>query len=169
MHYIYCPVCGTKLGEKVAGDDGNVPYCENCEKYWFDSFESCVIILIANEYNELAMLRQNYMSPKYWTYVSGFMKPGETAEETAQREVYEELGLKVDRLFYGGTYWFSEHEQLMHGFIGFTKKAAFTLSKEVDDARWVPYTEAPDMMFPEKEGNSQQPMYRKYLEIIKRS
>ena len=169
MHYIYCPLCSAKLGEKAAGDDGNVPYCEKCEKYWFDSFESCVIILLANEYNELAMLRQGYMSHKYWTFVSGFMKPGETAEETAIREVSEELGLNVEKLFYGGTYWFGEQEQLMHGFIGFTKKKDFVLSKEVDEAQWVPCEKAPGMMFPEKEGNSQQPMYRKYLEIIKRS
>lgn len=162
MRHIYCPQCGTKLIDKPAGDDGKVPFCENCNKYWFDSFSSCVIILLANEYHEIAMLRQNYLSEKYWTYIAGFMKPGETAEETSIREVEEELGLKVDRLEYGGTYWFAEREQLMHGFIGFTKKSDFTLSAEVDAAEWVPVTEAPDRMFPEKPGNSQHPLYRKY-------
>lgn len=166
MRHIYCPQCGTKLIDKPAGDDGKVPFCENCNKYWFDSFSSCVIILLANEYHEIAMLRQNYLSEKYWTYIAGFMKPGETAEETSIREVEEELGLKVDRLEYGGTYWFAERELLMHGFIGFTKKSDFTLSAEVDAAEWVPVTEAPDRMFPEKPGNSQHPLYRKYLQMI---
>ena len=166
MHYIYCPECGIKLIPKAAGDDGKVPYCKKCGKMWFDAFSSCVIILVANEYNEIAMLRQHYMSDKYWTFVSGFMTPGETAEEAALREIAEELGLCADNLIYGGTYWFGEKEQLMHGFIAFTKKADFTLSGEVDEASWVPFSCAPQRMFPEKEGNALQPLYRKYLQII---
>ena len=165
MRYVYCPQCGAKLGEKQAGDDGAVPFCDGCNKYWFDSFECCVIILVANECGEIAMLRQNYMSDKYETFVSGFMKPGETAEETATREVSEELGLEITNLVYGGTCWFAEREQLMHGFIGFVKKSDFALSKEVDAASWVPASEAPARMFPERPGNSQHPLYRKYLEI----
>ena len=165
MRYVYCPNCGAKLGEKQAGDDGAVPFCNGCDKYWFDTFESCVIILVANEFGEIAMLRQNYMSEKYETFVSGYMKPGETAEETAIREVGEELGLDVEKLVYGGTYWFSEKEQLMHGFIGFVKNKDFTLSKEVDAASWIAASDAPERMFPERPGNSQHPLYRKYLEI----
>lgn len=87
MRYKYCPTCGSKLILKEAGDDGCVPYCQHCGKYWFDSFSTCVIILVANEQHEIAMLRQNYLSNQYYSYVSGFMKPGESAETTARREV----------------------------------------------------------------------------------
>lgn len=167
MHYVFCPICGTKLEEKTAGDEGKVPYCQKCEKYWFDTFSDCVIILLANEHNEIAMLKQSYMSDRYWTYVSGFMKPGETAEETALREVDEELGLNIDRLEYAGTYWFGEHEELMHGFIGFTRKKNFVLSKEVDEALWIPFEKAPCLMFPPKKGNCQQPIYSRFMEMIK--
>ncbi len=167
MHYKYCPECGEKLVDKPAGDDGNVPYCEACQKYWFDTFASCVIMLVANEYNEIAMLKQSYLSSDHWTYVAGYIKPGENAEETAIREIEEELGLRAERLEYAGTYWFQKREQLMHGFVAFTKKADFKLSEEVDDAIWVPYKEAPTKMFPERPGNTQRPLYRKYLELIK--
>lgn len=166
MHYKYCPECGEKLTDKPAGDDGNVPYCEACQKYWFDSFASCVIMLVANEYKEIAMLKQSYLSGEHWTYVAGYIKPGENAEETAIREIEEELGLKTERLEYAGTYWFQKREQLMHGFVAFTKKADFKLSQEVDDAIWVPFDKAPTKMFPERPGNTQYPIYRKYLEII---
>ena len=115
--------------------------------------------------NEIAMLRQKYLSNQYWTYVAGYIKLGETAEETAVREVREELGLAVDRLEYGGTCWFADREQLMHGFIGVTKKVDFKPSAEVDAAEWIPFTEAPDRMFPEKPGNSQHPLYRRYLHM----
>lgn len=62
MHYIYCPQCGAKLVDRQAGDDGCVPYCESCLKYWFDAFSDCAIVLVANEMNEVALLQQNYLS-----------------------------------------------------------------------------------------------------------
>lgn len=37
MHYNYCPKCGMKLKDKMAGDDGKVPFCEQCNQYWFDA------------------------------------------------------------------------------------------------------------------------------------
>ena len=163
MRYIYCPHCGTKLVQRAAGDDGEVPFCENCSKYWFDSFSSVTIVMVVNEQNEIAMLKQNYLSDTYWTYVAGFIKPGENAEGTAVREVKEELGLDIERLEYAGTYWFSDREQLMHGFIGHTKKADFILSSEVNEAAWVPAKEAPARMFPERPGNTQHPIYRQYM------
>ena len=167
MRYHYCPNCGQKLTTKIAGDDGNVPFCEHCKKYWFDSFSSVAIVMVVNEENEIAMLRQNYLSDTYWTYVSGFMKPGETAEETAVREVKEELGLDIDSLEYAGTYWFSDREQLMHGFIGHVRKAGFALSSEVNQAEWVPYPDAPARMFPKRPGNSQHPIYYRFIEKLK--
>ena len=166
MRYRYCPDCGRKLTENQAGDDGMVPYCEACGKYWFDTFSSAVIIMVINENNEIAMLKQDYLSEKYWTYVSGFMKPGETAEETAIREVKEEIGLDIDQLDYAGTYWFAKRDMLMIGFVGHAKKKDFILSGEVDAAKWVPAVEAEGMMFPEAPGNTQQPIYREYFHKV---
>lgn len=165
MHYIYCPQCGTKLTGKLAGDDGHVPFCEACNKYWFDTFSSCIIVLVANQYHEIALLRQQYISDQFSSFVSGYITPGENAEETAVREVKEELGLDVEKLEYAGTYWFDAKDILMHGFIGFTAKADFTLSREVDSAEWVPAAKAPETMFPDRPGNAMHPIYRKYLKM----
>ena len=163
MRFSYCPNCGAKLIEKKAGDDGAVPFCEACDKYWFDSFASCSIIMVVNDENEIALLKQSYLSDQYWTFVAGFIKPGENAEETAIREVKEELGLDVVRLEYAGTYWFDLRDQFMHGFIGYTKKAGFQLSSEVNEAIWVPAENAPEKMFPKRPGNTQYPIYEQYM------
>lgn len=164
MRYTYCPDCGEKLIGKAAGDEGLVPYCEKCSKYWFDSFASCVIILVANDEGEIALLSQGYLSHQYMSFVSGYITPGETAEECALREVKEELGIELDRLDYAGTYWFSPREQLMHGFIGYTNKQDFKLSCEVDKAIWVKDDSILDLIFPDLPGNAMHPMYRLYLE-----
>lgn len=162
----YCPECGAKLIERAAGDDGMVPYCAECERYWFDSFASCVIVMVVNERNEIALLHQSYISDEYETFVAGFMTPGENAEEAAAREVREELGLEVVKLVYAGTHWFEKREQLMHAFIGYVEKGEFKLSSEVDGASWVHFSEAPERMFPDRPGNTQHILYRKYREMM---
>lgn len=166
MRYKFCPECGSALIDRKAGDDGNVPYCEHCERFWFDSFGSCVIVLVANECNEIALLQQNYMSTEYMSFVSGYICPGENAEETAMREVEEEIGIKLESLEYAGTHWFAKKELLMHGFIGYAKRKEFVLSDEVDDAIWVPAEDIVDKIFPEKPGNAMFALYRQYMEKI---
>lgn len=165
MRYVFCPKCGTKLVPKLAGDDGEVPYCESCSKYWFDSFADCVIVLIYNEYDEIVLCRQGYLSDQYAVFTSGYITPGENAEETALREVREELGIELESLEYAGTVWFGRNDMLMHGFVGFTHKCDFDLSVEVDSAEWVPYDRAPETMFPDRPGNAMWTNYRKFLEI----
>ena len=62
------------------------------------------------------------------------MKPGETAEETAVREVGEELGLTINEPKITGTYWFDKKDMIMIGFLAKTHKTDFKLSGEVDSA-----------------------------------
>lgn len=166
MRYNYCPKCGNKLIAKQAGDDGDVPFCEECQEYWFDSFASCVIVLVYNEFQEVVLSRQGYISDTYASFTSGFMSPGETAEETAVREVKEEIGLDVQNLEYAGTYWFGAREQLLHGFIAYSPKSELNLSQEVDDAKWISVLDAPKYMFPESPGNAAYGIYRKYLKKL---
>ena len=165
MHYRYCPNCGTKLIEIRAGDDGMVPYCEPCGKRWFDTFHSCVIVLTYNEFDEVVLCRQGYLSDRYATLTSGYITPGETAEECALREVKEELGLDPETLEYAGTHWFGFGDMLMHGFIGFARKTELRLSEEVDSARWVPALDVPKELFPDSPGNAAFAVYRRVLKM----
>ena len=70
----YCPECGNKLILKKAGDDGDIPYCQKCQKYFFNKFSVCVIALVVNEFNEIALLKQLYLSDKYCTFPAGYMQ-----------------------------------------------------------------------------------------------
>ena len=162
MRYIHCPQCGLKLIEKEIGDEGLIPYCTACERPWFDVFSTCVIVLVVNEYGEAALLRQAYISHQYHNLVSGFMKPGENAEYTAAREVEEELGLKVEKLEPAGTFWYEKKDMLMVAFFAHAKKQDFSLSCEVDTARWVTMDEALDLVAPK--GAISRAVIEKYIQ-----
>lgn len=168
MKFTYCPDCGSKLGAVEAGDDGLVPYCNKCEKIWFDMFPSCSIILIYNEYDEIALSHQSYISDKYATFTAGYITAGETAEECAYREAEEELGIKLQSLEGIGTYWFGAKGILMHCFVAFAKKQDFTLSPEVDSAEWMPSEKVADCIFPESPGNAAWKCYHYYMDNIRK-
>lgn len=166
MHYEYCPHCGQKLVDRQAGDDGLILYCNSCKKYWFDTFASCVIILIYNEQDEVMLCRQEYLSKEYEVITSGFIIPGETAEAAALREVKEELGLDLEELEYAGTHWFGRGDMLMHCFMGFTHKKEPVLSPEINAAHWVPILQLPETAFPDSPENAIFPIYRKLLKKL---
>ena len=161
MKFAYCPHCGTKLIEKKIGDEGLVPYCEKCQLPLFDMFSTCIIALVVNENDEALLLRQKYISDHYYNLVSGYMKPGERAEETAIREIAEETGVTVDHMEIVGTYWFGKKDMLMIGFFARAKKQEPKLSVEVDAAEWVPVTSAIKMVHPE--GSVSHSLLEKYI------
>jgi len=165
MHFQFCPICGSKLILKEAGDDGMVPYCEPCSKMWFDMFSSCIIALVANEYHEIALLRQPSLSDR-GVFVSGYITPGESAEDAAVREIKEELGLDVEKLESTGTFWFKKRGQLMHGFIANVRKQELICSSEIESASWVPAEKAPEIMFEDWNGNRAWDIYRTYMREI---
>ncbi len=165
MRYKYCPECGEKLSMIHAGDDGMVPYCEHCEKRWFDTFHSCVVVLTYNEYDEIVLSKQWYLPEQYASFTTGFMIPGESAEEAAVREVKEELGLNLEKLIYAGTYWLGAVDQLLHGFIGYTPKCGLRLSEEISSAEWVPALEAPAHFFPDSPGGALYEVYHQFLRM----
>lgn len=148
MRFKYCPDCGARLSERELGDEGLVPWCEQCAKPLFDVFPVAVIALVYNEHDEVLILRQNYISNQYANLVSGYIQPGETAEQTACREILEETGQTVEELQLVLTNWFEKKQMLMIGFFAKVMKSELKLSAEVDSARWVPAAEAPALVHP---------------------
>lgn len=142
MHFKYCPHCGNKLIKKEIGDEGFIPFCENCYIPLWDMFTTSIIAAVVNEQNEVALLRQNYVSTSSYVCVAGIMKIGESAEDTVIREVKEELGLDVIDLKFIKSYPYEKKEMLMLGYKAVVKKSDFSISGEVDSAKWVKFENA---------------------------
>lgn len=142
MKFRHCPLCGETLIRKEIGDEGQVPYCTACKRPWFDMPYACTITLVINEFDEVALIRQGYVSEEYYVCVAGYVKCGETAEETARREVKEELGLEAEEIRYTQSYYFEKNDMLMLAFEARVKKADFHISGEVDRADWLTFEQA---------------------------
>lgn len=142
MRFTYCPHCGTKLIGKEIGDEGVIPFCDRCNVPLWDMFTTSIIVAVVNEYGEVALLRQGYVSQTNYVCVAGIMKLGESAEETVIREIKEEINQDVESLEFIRSYPYEKKEMLMLGYKATVKKKDFKLSGEVDSAVWVKFEKA---------------------------
>ena len=162
MHFTFCPHCGAKLGSVPFGDDGRVPWCKACHKPFFDIFPVVAITMVVNEAEEVALLKPKYMSEQYYNFVSGYVQPGEEAELCAAREVQEEIGVQARDVHFVCSHWESEQQMLLLGFVARATNGDFTLSEEINAAKWVPAAEALNLVYPE--GNITYTLLVKYLQ-----
>ena len=135
MTFKYCAECGHKLEDITCGDD-DCKICPACKKIYGNNPLPVVEVLVVNEFNEILLLKQNYISADKWTVVSGYMVNGETIEEAVAREVLEETGQAVTECRYVSSYYFEPKQLIMIGFIAYVKKSSFAESCEVDDLKW---------------------------------
>ena len=161
MHFTFCPHCGARLGSVPFGDDGRVPWCKACHKPFFDIFPVVAITMVVNEEEEVALLKPKYMSEQYYNFVSGYVQPGEASELCAAREVQEEIGLQARDVHFVCSHWESEQQMLLLGFVARATKGSFTLSEEINAAKWVPVAQALDLVYPE--GNITHTLLVQYL------
>jgi ADP-ribose pyrophosphatase YjhB (NUDIX family) len=89
----YCPLCGEKLTvDFIEGRDRK--NCHSCNFIDYRNPLPCVSIIGIKE-NRIALIKRGIEPSKgSWAPPSGFIESGETPEEAALRELYEETSLK---------------------------------------------------------------------------
>lgn len=141
MRHLHCPDCGMPLSSRPLGDEGLVPWCDGCHRPWFDSFSTCIIVAVMNDEGQVLLQRES-RRPDREVLVAGYIKPGESAEETVRREVAEETALTVTSLQYLGSWPHMNGDMLMLGYLAPAEGNAMPASSEVLSARWAAPDEA---------------------------
>lgn len=131
----HCSFCGKELVFKTLRNGSKEKYCEKCDCVFFLSPSPSVIVMVTNA-NKVLLARAVEWEHPYWGLISGHIKVGDTAEETAIREVYEESGLKVSNLKFLKTCVSKTQDFLMIAFKAQTKNTLIKKSLELEDARW---------------------------------
>ncbi len=91
---VYCGRCGKKLQKS---NEQRALVC-SCSNIVYPKISPAVIVAITNN-DKLCMTKYNKPN-SHWALVAGFSEIGETLEQTVQREVMEETGLKVKNIRY---------------------------------------------------------------------
>lgn len=93
----FCSRCGAEVRLEIpAGDDRHRHVCPSCETIHYvnpNIITGCIPI-----YQDKVLLCKRAIEPRYgrWTLPAGFMENGETTEQGAARECWEEAKAKVE-------------------------------------------------------------------------
>ncbi len=139
----FCANCGAKTEMRDAG------YRRHCAACTTDHFpRTDPVIIIAVRYKTRMLLgRQSAWPDGMYSTLAGFMEPGETIEEAARREVFEEAGIRVgDIKFHANQPW-PFPSSLMIGLIGEALNDDVIIDpKELETARWFEREEVQSML-----------------------
>ncbi|MFN9955176.1 MAG: NAD(+) diphosphatase [bacterium] len=106
-----------------------------------------VVIMVARHAQGILLGRQKPWKPGMYSALAGFVEPGETIEDAARREVYEEAGIRVGEVRYVTSQPWPFVSNLMIGLIGEALTAEITVeATELEDARWFSSEEAGQML-----------------------
>lgn len=97
MHY--CSNCGSLLSVKVPqGDDRSRYVCENCGMVHYQNPK--MVVGCIPEWGGRILLCMRAIEPRRgrWTIPAGYLESGETVTEGAERESFEEAGVRYARL-----------------------------------------------------------------------
>lgn len=141
----FCSQCGTKLEPKL---DELAKICKNCGKITFPKFSPSIIVGIKKDH-EILLARPPHFPENKFALVSGFIEPGETAEAAVEREVMEEVGLKIKNINYFATQSWPFPDTFMIGFTADYAAGEIKINeKEIVEAKWFNKNNLPDLPLP---------------------
>jgi NAD+ diphosphatase len=139
----FCSNCG---GRNEMAEAGYRRHCPHCKADHFPRTDP-VVIMVARHKGRLLLGRQAAWTPGMYSALAGFVEPGETLEDAARREVFEESGIRVGPLRYAASQPWPFPASLMIGLIGEALSDEIVIDhSELEDARWFPAEEAKLMM-----------------------
>lgn len=135
----YCSNCAAKL--EIA-DAGYRRHCPGCGMDHFPRTDP-VAIMVVRHAGRILLGRQSSWKPGMYSALAGFVEPGETIEDAARREVFEESGVRVGAVRYVTSQPWPFLSNLMIGLIGEAISDVITIDRnELEDARWFSAEEA---------------------------
>lgn len=129
----YCGVCGSKF-DKINSDRSKK--CSNCGNILFPQTSMAVITGIFKDGQILLAHNTNFPQGLY-SLIAGFVELGETLENAVQREIMEEVGLKVKNIRYFGSQPWPFPNSMMIGFLAdYDSGEINTDDIEIESAHW---------------------------------
>ncbi len=130
----HCSRCGA-LTEPIMS--GHARRCTADGSEHFPRCDPAVIMLVADADDRCLLARNVNWPERRVSVLAGFVEPGESAEQAVAREVYEEVGIVVNKVAYAASQPWPMPHSLM---LGFRAEAAGTDihvdAEEISEAAW---------------------------------
>lgn len=129
----FCGACGGPLAFARAGWLG---HCAACNIEHYPRTDPAVIVSVSDG-ERLLMGREATWPARRWSVLAGFVEPGETLEQTVEREVFEESQVRVRASRYLGSQPWPFPSSLMLGFEADAEPdEPVPNTDELEDVRW---------------------------------
>jgi NAD+ diphosphatase len=129
----YCGRCGQKTADKA---DERAKICPSCGNVVYSRISPATITAIIRG-DEILLAHNRNFKDSLYSLVAGFVEPGETLEQCAAREIYEEVGLKVRNIKYFCSQPWPFPDSLMMAFTAEFESGVITVDNfEITDAAW---------------------------------
>ncbi len=152
----FCGSCGFK---NISKEGGFVKVCSNnkCGKSHFPRTDPAIITLIS--FQEKVLLGRSPRFPEgMYSTLAGFVEPGESLEQALEREVFEEVGVKVKNIKYFNSQPWPFPASLMLGFFAEAINEEMNIDyNEIEDAQWFSIEELRTLEHPSINGGFKLP------------
>jgi len=129
----YCSRCGTPTENKK---DERAKLCPSCGLVNYPRISPAMIVAITRG-SEILLAQGSSFKPAFYSVLAGFVEPGETFEQCVQREVGEEVGLKVKNIKYFSSQPWPFPDSLMVGFTADYDSGQINIDhREILEAGW---------------------------------
>jgi len=130
---LFCGYCGhkTQYSHKEWAK-----ICPQCQKTTFPRISPVVLALVFKG-DKILLARSAHFPTGIYSVLAGFVEQGETLEQAAKREVYEEVGIQIKKLCYFGSQPWPFPDNLMIGFWAEYEAGEIKIDRtEIEDAQW---------------------------------
>ena len=139
----YCGACGRDLVWELGGRTKRCTREPEPHRH-FPRTDPATIVLVHD--GDRALLgRQATWPPGLYSTLAGFVEAGESAEGAVAREVFEEVGVRVDDIRYASSEAWPFPRSLMLGYVARATTYDIRIGDELEDARWFTRDELRDV------------------------
>ena len=138
----FCGRCGTPTEAK---SEERVRACPMCKLGVYPRLSPAVMALVRRD-GEILLGRSPHFPPGMYSALAGFVEPGETLEQCIEREVEEEVGVRVSRIRYFASQPWPFPNSLMIAFIcDWVSGDIRPQAGEIEDAKWFNVLQLPKL------------------------
>lgn len=129
----YCGCCGHKTVNKA---DERAKICPACGNVIYPRISPATITAIFRG-DEILLAHNRHFKGNLHSLIAGFVEPGETLEQCAAREIYEEIGIRVKNIRYFSSQPWPFPDSLMVAFIADYESGEISVDGvEITKAAW---------------------------------